>query len=1161
MDQVMYRPRAGQRSNASPPRRIIGALVAFVVSFAALIAMPQAAQAADVVNVPDAHFKAVLNSAIASSTGTTRTPDQDITPAEALTVTSAASYSDDTGATIADFTGVAAFTNLYSLDVYNAAETISLEPFAGSSMQSLVLYASTGDADSMGEISSDLSALGSINGLAYLTLGNYSLPDAKLRTLTKIPTLQSLTARNAGITDAAALSKLTGLTSLDLPGNKLRDLAPVAKMPALASLGAADNLISDIGFVSDMRSLTALDLSGNLIEDVSPLEPLTDKTKYKLMFGGGITVSGNRIADLSPLTGFFGSASVQADPQSIYVGPYQDGGVSIKLRGSRGDAASAISPADAGSYDGATDRLISNDPEAAFLDVEVRAVPTEHWKVYFSEAPDKVAALRLNEVESNGDAVNGDWVELFNPGSSALDLGGLIVADSDNTHKIVVPNGTKISARGYRTIRTDDAAVSGQFGLGSGDSARIFAPGTTDLATDPIDSYSWTAHATTTYGRTVPGIGRWTTTSAGTFGTVNTFSSSPTVTVSGDATSTTGSATLTATLAKPGSTAVATDATGTVVFAVDGKEVSGPVAVTNGKAAWPATGLAGSPSGTVHKITARYVEVSASDPYVSSVPSTEFTVTVTIGEFDGSLALSSSTPEMCQTISSDLSGVTPVPDSVTYQWQYKTFSPVDPWADASAGTEAGFKPAFSVVDGQLVTPVDTALRLVATVSKAGYANKTFASPETASVAGAPFLTKPAATLSTSTPKVGETITATHPKWTSCIPADLNFEIGYDYQWLRDGQRIPGATDEVVNGIGGAGPKKVSYTVTSADAGHKISLQVYGNAAPGLQYEKVISTETSAVTAGAFASSPAPTVDNTSPKVGDTVKASTAAWSPVAAFAYQWLRDGAPITGATSASYTTTIADAGHALSVKATGTAEGYASTDKVTAAATVAKLAFTASPAPVTAGGAPTVGDTLTATVGAWAPAASMSWQWLRDGQPIAGATSASYTTTAADQGRAISVRVTGTVDGYELTEKTSTATPAVAAKPVLAPPAPPVPGVTQVDRSVSSKYSVKVTAASGKKLKVRVSAKGVPTSAIDKIITVKIAGVKGSYAVTVRNGRATVNLGSRAKDLKKGKKVAVTVSLAKLTAKSSSTAGATRTTTTYTVAKATKKVKVKLT
>jgi hypothetical protein len=94
-----------------------------------------------------------------------------------------------------------------------------------------------------------------------------------------------------------------------------------------------------------------------------------------------------------------------------------------------------------------------------------------------------------------------------------------------------------------------------------------------------------------------------------------------------------------------------------------------------------------------------------------------------------------------------------------------------------------------------------------------------------------------------------------------------------------------------------------------------------------------------------------------------------------------------------------------------------------------------------------------------------------------------------------------------------------------------------------------------------VSVSAKGVPTSAIDKIITVKIAGVKGSYAVTVRNGRATVNLGSRAKDLKKGKKVAVTVSLAKLTAKSSSTAGATRTTTTYTVAKATKKVKVKLT
>jgi hypothetical protein len=45
------------------------------------------------------------------------------------------------------------------------------------------------------------------------------------------------------------------------------------------------------------------------------------------------------------------------------------------------------------------------------------------------------------------------------------------------------------------------------FGLGSADSARLFDP-----AGAPVDSYSWTAHATTTYGRCPSGSGAFTTT-------------------------------------------------------------------------------------------------------------------------------------------------------------------------------------------------------------------------------------------------------------------------------------------------------------------------------------------------------------------------------------------------------------------------------------------------------------------------------------------------------------------------------------------------------------------------------------------------------------------------------------------------------------------------
>lgn len=1154
MDQVMSRPRAGERRDASHFHKPVGRLVAFALAFATLIALPQAAQAADVVNIPDATFKAVLNSAIASSTGTTRTPDEEITAADALTVTSIDSYPDGTIGPVADFTGVAAFTNLTSLNVFHTAGTISLSPFAGSSLETLALQpADAGAPDFSGTISSDLSALGSMSRLQRVSLAYYSLPADKLQTLPSIPALQVLTAQYAGITDVTPLAKLTTLTELDVQGNRIRDLSPVSAITGLKILTARENLVSDISVVQQLKSLTRLNLIENLIEDVSPLAPLTDKTKYKLNARNNrIELSSNRVADLSSLTGFVNGPAVSTTNQSIFVGAYQDGGVPIKLRTYRGSKPQQVMPTEAGSYDGTTDRLISNDPAVPFLDVIGDS--NYVWKVYFSEAPDKLAALRVNEVESNGDTINGDWVELYNPASAQVDISGLVVSDNKDTSKLVVPAGTKIPAKGYQTIVTENAAKVGPFGLGEADSVRIFAPGTTDLgASTPLDSYSWTAHAATTYGRTVPGAGVWARTSGGTFGAVNEFPPPtvvPTVAITGDATSITGSAQLTATVTKPDSTDVATDATGSVVFAVDGKDASGPVTVTGGKAAWTATGLAGSPSGTAHQVTARYVAAGDTDPYDDSVASGTFTVTVTIGEFTGEPALLDDAPRYCDTMSSTIAGITPAPERVTYQWQVFT---LNGYVDIAGATSAS-RPAYTVTGTTVSVPVGP-YRLLVRAERPGYALKSW-TLQTEAVDSDEWSaeSKKAAVLSTTTPTVGETITGAHDAWATCFPAALDYKPGYAYQWLRDGQPITGATDAVSAGIGGAGPKKVSYVVSPADAGHKISLQVRG-IRPAVLFDgsTTESAATAAVAAAAFTTSPAPVVDNTSPKVGDTVKASTPVWSPVAAFAYQWLRDGQPVAGATSASYTTTAADAGHALSVKATGTAEGYASTDKTSEpTAKVAKLVFAASPAPVIGGGTPTVGDTLTATVGAWAPVASMSWQWLRDGQPIDGATSASYTTTAADQGRALSVRVTGTVDGYESESKTSSATPAVLA--------PPAPGVRQIDKSVKAKYSVKVSASTGKKLRLSVSAKGVPASTIDKRITVKITGVKGTYLVTVKNGKATVSVGSKAKSLKKGAKVKVTVTLPQLKTSTSSTAGSTRTTTTYTVAKATKKVTVKL-
>ena len=66
-------------------------------------------------------------------------------------------------------------------------------------------------------------------------------------------------------------------------------------------------------------------------------------------------------------------------------------------------------------------------------------------------------------------------------------------------------------------------------------------------------------------------------------------------------------------------------------------------------------------------------------------------------------------------------------------------------------------------------------------------------------------------------------------------------------------------------------------------------------------------------------------------------------------------------------------------------------------------------------------VGKKLTCT---GAPAsAALTYQWLSDGTPIGGATSATYTTTVADEGKVIQCQVTATVGGGGASVNASTA------------------------------------------------------------------------------------------------------------------------------------------
>ncbi|MBB5874484.1 hypothetical protein F4553_007918 [Allocatelliglobosispora scoriae] len=121
------------------------------------------------------------------------------------------------------------------------------------------------------------------------------------------------------------------------------------------------------------------------------------------------------------------------------------------------------------------------------------------------------ADIRINEVESSGGSP-GDWVELTNIGTTAVSLSGWVVKDNDSSHTFTIGSGVSLAPGGYVALDVDPA-----FGLGSADSARLYQPGGSTL----VDTYSWTSHASTTYGRCANGTGSFVTTTAATKGSAN----------------------------------------------------------------------------------------------------------------------------------------------------------------------------------------------------------------------------------------------------------------------------------------------------------------------------------------------------------------------------------------------------------------------------------------------------------------------------------------------------------------------------------------------------------------------------------------------------------------------------------------------------------------
>ena len=137
-----------------------------------------------------------------------------------------------------------------------------------------------------------------------------------------------------------------------------------------------------------------------------------------------------------------------------------------------------------------------------------------------------------------------------------------------------------------------------------------------------------------------------------------------------------------------------------------------------------------------------------------------------------------------------------------------------------------------------------------------------------------------------------------------------------------------------------------------------------------------------------------------------------------AFEYRWLRNGATISGAEASEYTLTAEDEGKAIQCEVQGKNASY-TTGATTKALAISPVAATALPALTSQvnvseeSGTVAVGTPQTCTPGEWSGNPTFSYQWLRNGIAISGATSSSYTPGLADAGTAVQCQVTATNAG----------------------------------------------------------------------------------------------------------------------------------------------------
>ena len=365
-------------------------------------------------------------------------------------------------------------------------------------------------------------------------------------------------------------------------------------------------------------------------------------------------------------------------------------------------------------------------------------------------------------------------------------------------------------------------------------------------------------------------------------------------------------------------------------------------------------------------------------------------------------------------------------------------------------------------------------------------------------------------------KVGETLTATAHD-ADGVPANVN------YGWFAGSTPLgTGAT----------------YTVKPADKGKTITVKaIYTD---GAGHAEVVSSDPTAEVSDAAPTPqpPQPPATNHEPvgsvtitgdaKVGETLTASNDLKDDdgMGQITYRWFAGGQEV--GKGASYTLQDADKGKTITVKAEYTdGKGTAETVESAKTAEVADNGQTPPPQPPTpqptnhAGtvaitGDAKVGGTLTATVNDDDGFAQdkVSYQWLRDGKPIDGATASTYQLTAADAGHKISVQAAYDDNANHPETPESTASDIAAQPQPTELPNVSISGSDSVNEGGAATYTITLDKASNQPVTLTLSLKhGETTDAdfapqpIEKTLTIPAGQTSATFKINTSDDRLPEN------------------------------------------------------